>query len=229
MARSKSSAGATVARIAEQLEEDIVLGRLHPRERLIEQALADRFATHRAAVRQAIFALDAKGVIEHVPNRGAVVRDLKPEEVRQIYEVRELLELAAARAIPLPVPRADLATLRDIQKRHSRAVDEGDMGTVIRSNIEFHQRMFALCGNPQLIEAIEHFARRAHAIRSYSNANPGYLKRVRQDHLDMLDALRRGDREQLVALCRSHLRPSQEAYIGAYHARRPNRANGEER
>ena len=222
MPRAQSPAGASaVARIAEQLEEDIVLGRLHPRERLIEQELADRFDTHRAAVRQAIFALDAKGVIEHVPNRGAVVRDLKPEEVRQIYEVREVLELAAVRAIPLPVARADLAALRDIQKRHSKAVDEGDLRTVVRSNLEFHQRMFALCGNPQLIEGIEHFARKAHAIRSYSNANPGYLKRVRQDHLDMLDALKRGDRERLVALCRDHLRPSQEAYIGAYLSRTP--------
>jgi DNA-binding GntR family transcriptional regulator len=225
MGRAATVPGANiVARIAEQLEEDIVLGRLHPRERLIEQDLADRFGTHRAAVRQAIFALDAKGVIEHVPNRGAVVRDLKPEDARQIYEVREVLELAAVRAIPLPVAKADLAALRDIQKRHSRAVDDGDLRAVVRSNLEFHQRMFALCGNPQLIEGIEHFARKAHAIRSYSNANPGYLLRVKQDHLDMLDALKRGDRERLLALCRSHLRPSQEAYIGAYLARNPGEA-----
>lgn len=228
MARAKPPASANaVTRIADQLEEDIILGRLHPRERLIEQALADRFSTHRAAVRQAIFALDAKGVIEHVPNRGAVVRDLKPDDVRQIYEVRELLELAAARAIPLPIARADLAALRQIQNRHSRAVDAGDLGAVVRSNIAFHQRIFALCGNPQLIDAIEHFARKAHAIRSYSNANPGYLERVRQDHLDMLDALKRGDRERLVTLCRGHLRPSLEAYIGTYLARSPDRSNGE--
>src|SRR5271157_304091 len=47
--------GAAVRMISARLEEDIVLGRLQPRERLVEQGLADRFATHRAAVRQALF------------------------------------------------------------------------------------------------------------------------------------------------------------------------------
>ena len=78
------SSRAGVSAIAAQLEEDIVLGRLQPRERLIEQDLAIRFETHRAAVRQALFDLDKKGLIVRVPNRGALVRDLSPDEVRQI-------------------------------------------------------------------------------------------------------------------------------------------------
>src|SRR5579872_647263 len=92
--------------IAKRIEEDIVLGRRQPRERLIEQDLGDLFRTHRGDVRLALFELEKKGLVERIPNRGAVVRGLTPKEVREIYAVREELEVMAARIIPFPVAAA---------------------------------------------------------------------------------------------------------------------------
>src|SRR4051794_17053781 len=63
-----------------KLEEDIVLGRRHPRERLVEQDLCADFDTHRGDVRLALFELEKMGIVERIPNRGAIVRDLKPRE-----------------------------------------------------------------------------------------------------------------------------------------------------
>jgi DNA-binding GntR family transcriptional regulator len=70
-----------------------------------------------------------------------------------------------------------------------------------------------------LIESIEQFAQKVYGIRSWSNTIPEYLQRVRQDHLDMLDALRRGRRAELVRLFRRHLAPSRDTYIHAYRQR----------
>src|SRR5687767_12846340 len=97
--------------IVQKLEEDIVLGRRHPRERLVEQDLCADFDTHRGDVRLALFELEKMGIVERIPNRGAIVRDLKPREVEEIYDVREELEVMAVRILPLPVPSADLARL----------------------------------------------------------------------------------------------------------------------
>jgi len=216
---SGKTSTAAASAISARLEEDIVLGRLQPRERLVEQDLADRFATHRAAVRQALFDLDKKGLIERVPNRGAVVRDLTPDDVRQIYAVREELESMAARIIPLPVAATDIGRLEAIQKVHSRAVAAADFRAVFYSNLEFHRALFGLCGNPYLIESIEQLAQKAYGIRSWSNTIPEYLQRVRQDHLDMIDTLRRGRRAELVRLCRRHLTPSRDVYIRSYQQR----------
>lgn len=218
-AHGRRPSGVGVDAIAARLEEDIVLGRLQPRERLIEQDLANRFGTHRAAVRQALFDLDKKGLIERVPNRGALVRDLTPEEVSQIYAVREKLELMAARIIPLPVAASEIKRLETIQKVHSRAVAAADLRGVFYSNLEFHRALFGLCGNPYLIESIEQLAQKVYGIRSWSNAIPEYLQRVRQDHFDMLDALRRGRRAELMRLTRRHLAPSRDLYIRAYQQR----------
>src|SRR5580693_4749386 len=108
--------------IATSLEEDIVLGRRHPRERLIERDLCDRFRTHRGDVRLALFELEKKGIVRRIPNRGAIVRDLTPKEVMEIYAVREELEVMAVRVLPLPVAASSVAELEKIQKRHSAAI-----------------------------------------------------------------------------------------------------------
>jgi DNA-binding GntR family transcriptional regulator len=91
--------------IAKRIEEDIVLGRRQPRERLVEQDLCDLFQTHRGDVRLALFELEKKGLVERIPNRGALVRGLTPQEVKEIYAVREELEVMAVRIIPFPVGR----------------------------------------------------------------------------------------------------------------------------
>jgi DNA-binding GntR family transcriptional regulator len=65
---------ATALVIARRIEEDIVLGRRQPRERLIEQDLCDLFQTHRGDVRLALFELEKKGLVERIPNRGAMFR-----------------------------------------------------------------------------------------------------------------------------------------------------------
>jgi DNA-binding GntR family transcriptional regulator len=205
--------------IATRLEEDIVLGRRHPRERLIEQDLCAQFNTHRADVRLAFFELEKKGIIQRIPNRGAIVRDLTPNEVTEIYAVREELEVMAVRILPFPVARSDIDKLDDIQRKHSAAIDSGDLLTVFYSNLYFHRTLFELCGNTCLIETIELLAQKVYGIRSYANAFPDALDRARRDHVDMIAALRSSNRDALIALTRRHLEPSPAAYIRAYERR----------
>jgi DNA-binding GntR family transcriptional regulator len=216
-ARPREPANANL--VARSLELDIVLGRRHPRERLVEQDLCDRFNTHRGDVRLALFELEKKGLIERIPNRGAIVRHLTPREVMEIYAVREELEVMAARILPFPVSASDLARIDDLQKRHSAAVDAGDMLEVFYANLHFHQALFSLCGNACLIETIEHLAQKVYGIRSYANAFPELLDRARRDHIDMIKALRASRRNELIALTRRHLQPSRDTYIRAYERR----------
>jgi len=205
--------------IARRVEEDIVLGRRHPRERLIEQDLCDLFQTHRGDVRLALFELERKGMIERIPNRGAMVRGLTPREVTEIYAVRAELEVMAVRILPLPVAAKHIQTLEELQRQHTQAVAQGDLLAVFYSNLRFHQVIFGLCGNDCLIETIDLLAQKAHGIRFYANAFPDSLDRARLDHLEMIDALRGSRRDELIALTRRHLKPSPEAYIRAYELR----------
>lgn len=205
--------------IARKLEEDVVLGRRHPRERLVEQDLCDAFDTHRGDIRLALFELEKRGIVERIPNRGAIVRDLKPKEVSEIYSVREELEVMAVRILPLPVSNGDILRLEAVQRDHGMAVDAGDLLAVFHSNVQFHRTLFGLCGNACLIETIENLAQKVSGIRSYAYANPGALNDARRDHMAMIESLRQGHRDELIMLTRCHLKPAEQAYIRAYRRR----------
>ena len=216
---ARADTPSTATQIALKIEEDVVLGRRHPRERLIEQDLSEHFETHRGDVRLALFELEKKGIVERIPNRGAIVRDLTPAEVREVYAVREELEVMAVRVLPMPVAKADVARLELLQSEHSRAVAAGDLLAVFHSNVKFHRALYGLCGNSCLIETIEQLAQKVSVIRSSAHANPESLDRARQDHIEIIDALKHSRRDDLIALTRRHLKPAAQAYIKSYEKR----------
>lgn len=199
--------------LARQLEQDIALGRLKPRERLVEGELMLRFGVKRNAVRQALLELESMGVVLRPPNKGAVVRDFNAKEIEDLYMVRELLETKALEMIPFPVPTESIQALRDIQARHRQAVNKGELEKVFRENLAFHRKLFSFCEVPDLVEAIEIFQMKSHAIRSFSISNAKLLARVTEEHEAMINALERQDRELLVRLSKAHIQPAKNLYL----------------
>lgn len=201
------------------LEEEIVLGFLHPRERLVEDELLARFKLKRHVVRQVLVELERMGLVERKRNIGALVRAYTVKEVEDLYAVRLLLECQCVQLIRFPVPQDKLMALEATQNEHDAMIAEGNLRQVFRSNMRFHQQLFALSDNPVLVAAIQDHAQRAHSIRSSSLVLPDQLERARREHWQIIDALKAGDADKLVALCAGHLRPSLEAYVAAYHRR----------
>jgi DNA-binding GntR family transcriptional regulator len=201
------------------LQEDIVLGRLAPGARLIEEELAERFRTKRHVLREAFVELERFGLIERRRNRGASVRSLTPEDVNQIYAVRVVLERTAAAQIPLPLSKQKLEPIEKAQKRHDAAVEAGDAKAVFRANFEFHDALFAACGNPYLAAAIEDFRKKTHVVWSFAIIKPEYFRNAQREHRAMLRALREGDRRKLAELCTAHLDISRQAYLETHRLR----------
>ncbi|QJQ95945.1 MULTISPECIES: GntR family transcriptional regulator [Halomonadaceae] len=201
------------------IEEDIVLGRLNPKERLVEEDLLERFGCKRHVVRQALFQLEDIGLVERIKNRGAFVKVYTPQEVKDLYAMRELLELAGIEALSLPAPETLVGRLEEIQDQHSKAVEKQDMRSIFRLNIAFHQVLFAATGNRYLTETINDFAKKAHAIRFAAISDLDSLKRARDEHIEIIEAIRQQDRQALRELCRRHILPSKESYIRMYELR----------
>lgn len=195
------------------LQEDIVLGRLAPGARLVEEDLADRLHTKRHVLRQAFMELERFGLVERKRNRGAAVRQLTLDDVTQIYAVRAILERAAAAQMPLPMPKKDLQPILAAQRRHDTAVQAGDAKAVFRANFDFHMALFAACGNPYLASAIDDFRKKTHVVWSYAIVRPEYFRNAQREHQAMLKAIRDRDRKKLIELCGSHLNISRGAYV----------------
>jgi DNA-binding GntR family transcriptional regulator len=212
-----------VAAAVRVLEEDIVLGRLHPRERLIEDDLIRRFGFKRHAAREALAELVKLGLAERKKNVGSEVRAFSAKEVLELYQLRELLESEAARLLPCPLPGDSLQILIDIQRLHDQAVAAQDLRAVFHANKRFHETLFGFCENGVLHKAIQEYARQTHPIRFSSLVDAAYRERARQEHWGMIEALRDGRRNDLIDLCRNHLAPSRDTYLAL---NRPLRERG---
>jgi DNA-binding GntR family transcriptional regulator len=203
----------TAASIREDLELQILSGRRQPHERLIEDELMDVYSAKRHVVRQALQELEYRELVNRVPKVGSFVRAYDSRQIADLYDVRVLLETSAAQRIPLPVEPAALAELKEIQARHDEAVSEQDVRGTVEANMQFHDRLFSLCDNAFLLDAVRRHARMTYSVRSVTVTNPSYRVNSAAEHHLMLDALEKGDLEQLAKLCCAHLQPSRNLYL----------------
>ncbi|HEY8596768.1 MAG TPA: GntR family transcriptional regulator [Devosiaceae bacterium] len=194
----------SVAEIVTTLYEDIVLGIFPAGNKLIEERLADRFGVKRHNIREAFVHLEELGFVERIPNRGVFVREMTPTEVREIYDVRAVLESHAAAITRLPVDKTVIDTLSTIQKRHSEAIEAGDYRAVLHLNTQFHRIQFSACSNATLVAAIEDYAIRVHAITAMKYGDREVMKQVVEHHWTIIEAMQKTDNQALVDVVRRH-------------------------
>jgi DNA-binding GntR family transcriptional regulator len=212
--------------ILNAIEEDIVFGVLPPQSRLVEERLAERFDAKRHVIREVFSSLEDLGLVVRVPNKGAVVTELTPAEVLEIYQIRELLETKAGALTPLPAAVELTTQMAEVQQRHTDAVANENFRDVFHLNIEFHRLQYSACPNRHLVQTIDDYARKAHLIRATKYGDRTHMKKVVDQHWAIIDAMKGNDNDRLVQLIRDHLPGSPEEYIRMYEIRygRPSAA-----
>lgn len=130
-----------------RLRRDILSGRTDPGERLVEEQLTRRLGISRAPLREAMRQLAEQGLIEHIPRRGARVATLSDDDVRELYEVRGVLERHSSAAIPAG---ADLTALRAALETMRQATAADDRLELANAHRRFHVEVVRLGGNRQL-------------------------------------------------------------------------------
>jgi DNA-binding GntR family transcriptional regulator len=133
----------------DRLRRDILSGRSDPGERLVEEQLTRRLGISRAPLREAMRLLAQQGLVEHIPRRGARVATLSDDDVRELYEVRDVLERHAVLSMP---PQPDLTGLRAALEVMRKATEADDRLELANAHRRFHTEVVALCGNRQLAD-----------------------------------------------------------------------------
>ncbi|UWR21930.1 GntR family transcriptional regulator [Sulfitobacter sp. S190] len=198
------------------LEMEIIFGRLFPNQRLIEDELMERFGQSRHRVRQSIDALVLGGLAVRETNKGAHVCSYSSTEIREMYELRSVLQTAALTRMALPLAADDIRNLRDLHARHVAASTDGDLTEVFHIDNAFHAAIFGATPNAVMAEAIAVQAKRTHPIRSLNFNSDQYLNEAQTEHAAMIDALESGDRETLIALHDQHIMRPMHAYLQQY-------------
>ena len=136
----------------DRLRRDILSGRTDPGERLVEEQLTRRLGISRAPLREAMRLLAQQGLVEHIPRRGARVATLSDDDVRELYEVRDVLERHAVASMPAS---PDLTGLRAALEVMRKATDADDRLELANAHRRFHVEVVALGGNRQLVGLYE--------------------------------------------------------------------------
>ena len=201
--------------ITRAIERDIFRGRLRPGEKLREEELAERFEASRHHVRAALARLAQIGIVVKERNRGAFVRRFTADEVRQIYEVREILQRQATLRIALPAAPETARRLSAINDGYEEAVRGGDFHRIHETNDRFHTELFGLCGNELLVSLIKNYMELTYAIRGAAFADPENLDKSREHHRIMLKLLSGTDSWALAQICVDHIQITKEQYLSA--------------
>ncbi|NUR89969.1 MAG: GntR family transcriptional regulator [Nonomuraea sp.] len=134
------------------IRECIITGVLAPGEHLRQEELAERLGVSRIPVRTALMQLESEGLVSFHPHRGAVVRTLTVEQVREIYELRLLLETHALRKSVARMTSARAARLRDL----GTALDSPhDTSHLIDERVAFYRELYDIAENPVAVGMIE--------------------------------------------------------------------------
>jgi DNA-binding GntR family transcriptional regulator len=203
---------------------DVFNGTLRAGQHLVAQELADRFGVSQTPVREALITLAGIGVIDLLPNRGAVVRRVTARDVREVCQVRRVLECEAARAACGRVPAAELDTLIEGTARlpaDPAAVTPADVRTARDLDSRLHDLIAAHCGNALLAREIGRLKLLFRAHRDVSWARVAAANDFRRlpaeaaEHLAILHALAAGDRKAAVRAMAAHIRAGERYWTRA--------------
>ncbi|HHX22609.1 MAG: GntR family transcriptional regulator [Tepidanaerobacteraceae bacterium] len=191
------------------MREAIVKGELKPGERLMEVQLAEEMGVSRTPVREAIRKLELEGLVVMVPRKGAYVAGLTLKDAANVFEIRGSLEGLAAALAAERITEEEINDLDRVLEDIAKAGEKGDVDTIIKKDMEFHQKLFSATRNERLAQIISNLKEQIDRFRIKSFTNPKRLKSVILEHKKILDAIKNGDAENAEKLARDHIYESE--------------------
>ncbi|PQP22759.1 GntR family transcriptional regulator [Rhodococcus opacus] len=196
--------------VHKQIHTEILGGNLVAGDQLSVPELSRQLGVSRGSVREAVLQLVAEGLAEERPRRGVVVAKIGPDEVRQIHEIREVLEGQAAR-LAAELRSAELCDQLDAALREqSQAIDSADAGGYADTDSHFHAMLAAACGNPMLGTLIERLHTQMQVALDRV-AEAAEHRCLGHDELNAVaDAVRAGDGDAAEKAMRAHIRRTRQ-------------------
>ena len=199
--------------VKERLLEAILDGSYPPDSRIVETAVAKELGTSQAPVREALRGLEALGIVEITPFRGARVRRLDSAELLEAYVVRSTIEVLGARLAMARLTDDDVAALDSIGADMRRAADAGDGRALAIVDASPHEKIMQLSGNRTLLRvwrSLEPMSR-TYITLVGPGSDPRWSAAL---HDPILEAIRARDTDAVVAAIERHFDEVRERLAG---------------
>ena len=208
--------------VADKLRDQIMRGEIAEGAQLRQDVIAGQYHVSRIPVREALRQLDAEGLITIVPNRGAIVPELSPNDVEELFAIRALLE---PEVLKLSIPRltqADLAEAEAILNKYVNELRrEEHMENWGRMNWQFHSMLYSRAERPHfmsIIRNVNHNGERYTRLQLYLTHG---MKRANDEHRQLLELCRKRESVAACKLLRQHIQHAGQSLKQVLEERHP--------
>lgn len=214
------SRGAFRHEVVNRLLSEIFQGKIPPGQRLRVMKLAEQLGISSTPIRESLVELESIGVIEFIHNRGAVVKPWGAQQLREIYQLRRILESEAARAACGHVPPAVLDDLRKevLDLMENERAKNWSVREMAADN-RLHGMISSCCGSARLAEEIGRYEILVQAVREIIGSDRTAQQRASREHLAILEAMAANQPDRAAAAMADHIANSEQAAASAMFSR----------
>ncbi|UWQ81636.1 GntR family transcriptional regulator (plasmid) [Leisingera sp. S132] len=191
--------------VQERMREAIISGQFAPGERLVERPLCDQLGVSRTVVRETIRYLEAEGLVEILPGKGPIVAQLTWTDARQIYDIRQMLETAAATECARNITPQLAEQLKTALQNLQEAVAAGVPTPMLRATTEFYRIIFDGAGHNVAWEIAQRLNGRISRLRAVTLSTAERQKPGPAHMQDICEAIVSGNAEAARQAIEQHL------------------------
>ncbi|POF34270.1 GntR family transcriptional regulator [Roseibium marinum] len=188
-----------------QLADEIVEGALTPGQQLDEKGLACRFGVSRTPIREALRLLETSGLVELRPHRGCFVKELSPESLHEMFVAMAELEAACAGLAAIHMTREERGDLQALLEQLAEIMRSGDPQRYHVHNEDFHSAIYSGSHNGYLASLTLQTRQRLAPFRRAQFRTLGRLKKSQTEHVGIVNAILRGQRDEAAKAMRDHI------------------------
>jgi DNA-binding GntR family transcriptional regulator len=195
--------------VTASLREAILNGYFESGEKLDQDRIAEELEVSRTPVREAMRRLESEGFVEVRPHYGAFIAKVSRQDIREVYEIRRVLEAEVVRQVTPLMPESVLDELERSLTETEAQFDAGDSAKHFERDVYFHDTIANFVENKLLKEVLDGLTNRISIVRRFAQLRPGpHLAESFKEHRAILKAVRQRDPEQAAELMRVHLERS---------------------
>jgi DNA-binding GntR family transcriptional regulator len=209
--RKRSPQPLSAEQVCERIRAAILSGELKPGAKLTEQDLAAEFEVSRTPIREAIRQLEVERLVSRTPFVGVTVTQLRPEEVMELLEIREVLEGLVARLATRNMDSLHLQRLKKSLQLLTASARKNDVAAYLDQALAFRRALVECCGSATLSEHVLAIENRLRLTGSRTALLPGRMEAAIEEHQKLLDAIARGDAEGAERQNRERIRHIRDA------------------
>ncbi len=208
--QNEKSSGGLSSRVYHQIRAEIIRGALVPGESVTEMGLANDCGVSRTPVREALRQLELEGLVELIPNKGAVILGISPEDICDIYQIRAMLEGSVAERAAQRATEEDVKRLHEILDLTDFYIGRQNMQQLQAMDGQFHQLIYEMSGSRMFRRVLKDMHYYIGLTRDASLKSEGRAMQSLREHRAVLDAIAQHDGEKAKKLMNHHVNKALE-------------------